>query len=280
MIRLNKPVKYGFFMTILIVLLLCYRYTPNEDLVVKETVDDSEPYVIVGKAKQFFPTFFGSYSNGYKNSDSLSERLKPKLAKPFSPRPGQLDSGKRGSDIWDDIGAAHNAKDLKIREEGYKLFAFNTLVSSRLSLHRKINDTRHKACRNLTYPSPKVLPTASVVICFYREDLYVLLRTIHSVIERSPREVLKEIVLINDQSDMNIVQNITDHLQNENLVQLVKLYTAPERMGLIRARIFGARKATGDVLVFLDSHVEANVQWLEPLLSRIQNDKTRVGESY
>ena len=150
------------------------------------------------------------------------------------------------------------------------------MVSSRLSIHRSINDTRHKACRNLTYPSPKVLPSASVIICFYREDFSVLLRTIHSVIDRSPKENLYEIILINDLSDINIIPNITNHLESENLTDLVKVHTAPERLGLIRARIFGARKAMGDVLVFLDSHVEANTQWLEPLLTRIHGDKTRV----
>jgi len=40
----------------------------------------------------------------------------------------------------------------------------------------------------------------------------------------------------------------------------------------MRSRMAGIRTATADVLIFLDSHIEAAIGWLEPLLFRIQED--------
>ena len=210
MFRLRRAIKYGMLLVLLILLIfISYNNIPTTEDTLRNSLN-----------KLGSSNLAGVYSNGYSNSQSLREKLKPKLAKPFSPRPSQLD--------WSDDGLAKNPEDVKLREDGYKNFAFNTLVSSRLSLHRPINDTRHKACKKQTYPPPTELPSASVIICFFREDLTVLLRTIHSVIDRSPKEVLREIILVNDQSDMNIVPNITSHLHAENLNHVVHLHEAPE----------------------------------------------------
>lgn len=57
---------------------------------------------------------------------------------------------------------------------------------------------------------------------------------------------------------------------------IVRVIPSPRRLGLIRARAFGAEHATGDVLVFLDSHCEATTGWLEPMLERIHADRTTV----
>ncbi len=42
-----------------------------------------------------------------------------------------------------------------------------------------------------------------------------------------------------------------------NKLEIVRIVRSPGRIGLIKARILGASIATGEVLVFLDSHCEA-----------------------
>jgi len=67
------------------------------------------------------------YLGGYKNSDALIRQLQPKTLKP------EIEG----------LGMVKTVEDQALRREGYKVHAFNVLVSRELSYHRDIPDTRH-----------------------------------------------------------------------------------------------------------------------------------------
>lgn len=157
--------------------------------------------------------------------------------------------------------------------EGWKKNAFNQYVSDLISIKRKLPDPRDEWCKQ---PGRYLedLPQTSVVICFHNEAWSVLLRTVHSVLDRSPPHLIKEIVLVDDFSDMpHLMQQLDDYMSSLPKVRIVR---APRREGLIRARLLGARYVTAPVLTYLDSHCECTEGWLEPLLDRIARNKTTV----
>ncbi|XP_045168076.2 probable N-acetylgalactosaminyltransferase 9 isoform X1 [Mercenaria mercenaria] len=153
--------------------------------------------------------------------------------------------------------------------------AFNIIASDKISLERSVKDVRDSRCHSIEYP--KVLPKASVVIIFHNEAWSPLLRTAHSVVNRSPPEYLHEVILLDDFSDRDgLGEELSKYVAKTWPDGVVRIVRTKERSGLIRARLAGAKAATGDVLIFLDSHCEAAPGWIEPLLARIQEDRTAV----
>lgn len=183
---------------------------------------------------------------------------------------------KDGHDGPGEFGAA--VKTLPEEEEHVKEvikeFGFNLVNSDKISLDRLPKDLRNKECVHIDYPEN--LPKVSVVVVFHNEGWSPLVRTFHSVVNRTPPELLGEIVIIDDGSVLkdkpHLAAPLEEYIKRWNGV--VKLYRNARREGLIRARSIGAEHAIYEVLVFLDAHCEAGINWLPPLLAPIaRNDR-------
>ncbi|XP_004643649.1 probable polypeptide N-acetylgalactosaminyltransferase 8 [Octodon degus] len=154
-------------------------------------------------------------------------------------------------------------------------FGYNVYLSNQLPLNRSIPDTRDSRCLQKTYPSQ--LPSLSVILIFMDEALSIILRAITSIINRTPSQVLKEIILVDDFSSNGELKSSLDEkieFYNQMYPGLLKIIRHTQRKGLAHARNTGWEAAGADVVVILDAHVEVNVGWAEPILARIQEDRT------
>ncbi|XP_068790322.1 polypeptide N-acetylgalactosaminyltransferase 11 isoform X2 [Struthio camelus] len=217
--------------------------------------------------KKFFPRF----TRGPVRMPAL-QRRKSKIGNPFGNH--VQDPVKGEVDFSPEMGMIFNEEDQEVRDLGYQKHAFNMLISNRLGYHREVPDTRDAKCREKSYPSD--LPFASVIICFYNEALSALLRTVHSVLDRTPAYLLHEIILVDDNSELADLKKDLSEYVKTHLPKTTKLVRNEKREGLIRGRMIGASHATGKVLVFLDSHCEVNEMWLQPLLTPIREDRRTV----
>lgn len=113
-----------------------------------------------------------------------------------------------------------------------------------------------------------------MIICFYNEHIVTLLRSINTVLLRTPVELLKEIVLVDDFSDLDDLKLQLENEIKQLPMNKIRLIRNVQREGLIRSRVYGARNSSADILLFLDSHIEVNVDYMQPLLARIKADRT------
>ncbi|XP_015193909.1 polypeptide N-acetylgalactosaminyltransferase 18 isoform X2 [Lepisosteus oculatus] len=132
-------------------------------------------------------------------------------------------------------------------------------------------------CKNISYPTN--LPQVSIVFIFVNEALSVILRSIQSAIQRTPTHLLKEIVLVDDNSsNEELKEKLQEYVgeMNTRYPGFVKMIRHTKQEGLIRSRVSGWRAASGPVVALFDAHVEFNVGWAEPILQRIKEDRTRI----
>uniref|UniRef100_A0A5K3ESE1 Polypeptide N-acetylgalactosaminyltransferase n=1 Tax=Mesocestoides corti TaxID=53468 RepID=A0A5K3ESE1_MESCO len=145
---------------------------------------------------------------------------------------------------------------------------YNSHACKQIALDRSLGNRPAKECLAINYPFK--LPTASVIIVFFNEPFRLVMRTVFSVVNRSPPFLLKEVILVDDGSTQELLLgHLSDYVRENWPDGIVRIVRLQKRTGLIRARLEGAKAATADVVVFLDAHCEATYRWLEPLLYRI-----------
>jgi Glycosyl transferase family 2 len=90
----------------------------------------------------------------------------------------------------------------KLYDEGWEKHEFNRFLSDMISTKRKLPDFRADYCKAVAPSYSKSLPKTSVIIIFNNEAWTTLLRSVHSVLDRSPDHLIEEVLLVDDFSDM------------------------------------------------------------------------------
>ncbi|CAF0916864.1 unnamed protein product [Rotaria sordida] len=186
------------------------------------------------------------------------------------------DSGSNPSH-WPGEGGRGVVIPADLKDSAKKRFAenqFNIVASDLMALNRSINDQRSSKCRSHEFPPD--LPSTSIVIVFHNEGNSTLLRTLTSVVLRSPIEYIHEIIMVDDASvNREYLKDTLEQFVKE-LPVTVHILRNTERLGLMKSRLKGAEMATGDTLTFLDAHIECSPGWLQYLLYEVKKDRTAV----
>ncbi|CAF98875.1 unnamed protein product, partial [Tetraodon nigroviridis] len=182
------------------------------------------------------------------------------------------------SALFKEWGENLSEADQREAEALFKKYGYNVFLSDRLPLDRPLADTREPRCSKKSYP--KDLPTLSVVLIYLNEALSVIKRALRSILNRTPKHLLKEIIMVDDNSSNEDLKGDLDFyvkaLEKENPSVRFTRVRHTEQKGLSHARVSGWSAATADVVAILDAHIEVHEMWAEPLLTQIRADRSVV----
>ncbi|ELR25511.1 glycosyltransferase, group 2 domain containing protein [Acanthamoeba castellanii str. Neff] len=138
------------------------------------------------------------------------------------------------------------------------------LMSSLALAYTPADVLRPQGCDAIVYPHG--LPSLSVVITALDEDPTLLENTVRSILKHTPGHLLRDIVIVDDASRDQPVRRYMSRTYSK-----VRVVYNKRGLGVAGARMTGADRSTGDVVVFLDSHMEVTERWAEPFLLHLQN---------
>ncbi|CAO1355695.1 unnamed protein product [Diamesa serratosioi] len=156
-------------------------------------------------------------------------------------------------------------EDIKKNNESFAIYGMSAYISDLISVNRSIPDFRAKECLKIKYL--KNLPAVSIIIIFNNEAFSVFKRTLHSLYNRTPHTLIKEVILVNDFSTYDFLYDPLKNYVEENFKNIeFKIINLVERGGLMKAKAFGAQAATSDYLFIMEPHCELTYNWLPPLI--------------
>jgi polypeptide N-acetylgalactosaminyltransferase len=136
-------------------------------------------------------------------------------------------------------------------------------------------ESRPAGCTTVLHPSR--VASVDVIIIAHNEAGCALRRTLLAVGHRTERELLHELIVVDDASYPPAEVAVT-HAGGVDSVsfQHLRWLRSDHRLGVVRSRAFAAAKATADVLAFLDAHCDPQIGWLPPLLNLLADNPRAV----
>lgn len=158
--------------------------------------------------------------------------------------------GENGTPVYIPDNASDEIK--KLNQTLYDTYKYNALVSSLVSLNRNLPDKRSEYCRTKEYP--KNLTKVTVLIPFHDDDWMLFMRTVHSVLLRTPDHLLEEVLIVQDYSPRDYYHaKLDEYLKKYPKIRHIK---SARRQGIIPTRNLGIVNAKSEIIVSVDSHVE------------------------
>lgn len=116
----------------------------------------------------------------------------------------------------------------------------------------------------------------SLVLYFYPKASSALLWTVHSILDHTPAQLCYEIILGGNNGAFDDLKGELDRYIQKCLPGKPEVMRNSKYEGLTQGRIL-RRAHAAEVLVLLDSHYEADLLWLQPLLAALWRDRAHGG---
>lgn len=123
-------------------------------------------------------------------------------------------------------------------------------------------DTRPRGCPK-TYEYDVAQSKVSIIIIWHNEKWEHLQGTMSALLYFTDAASVEEYVFISDGNKDSKEKELTA------MSDKVKVFSFPERQGLILAKMKGVEIAKAPVLVFMEAHCIVNREWLPPLLHQL-----------